>query len=166
MMSINGQTQNLNQAILAAVEMYAPRVCLKYKSGEQFRNITYRQIGALSLYMARFLQQRGVANGERIAIVMSNSLEWLVLYLGTLLAGGVAVPLHPSIAPDTLRFVLQDSGACLVALASQTLYQMVAGQLGQKSSKSWPDLQTILVTNRIEPDQRLRKGQRPRGGGL
>lgn len=154
MMSTTGQNQNLNQAILAALEIHAPEVCLKFKSGEHFRNITFRQIGSLTLYMARFLQQQGIANGERVAIVMSNSLEWLVLYLGTLLAGGVAVPLHPSIAPDTLRFVLQDSGAGLVALASRSLYHMVVGQLGQKSPKPWPDLHTILVTNHIEPDQR------------
>ncbi len=154
MMSTNGQYQNLNQAILAALEIHAPRVCLKFKSGEHFRNITYRQMGALILHMARFLQQQGVANGERVAIVMSNSLEWLVLYLGTLVAGGVAVPLHPSIAPDTLRFVLHDSGAHAVALASQMLYHMVVGQLGPKSPKPWPDLQTILITASIEPDQR------------
>ncbi len=154
MTSIDDQTQNLNQAILAALEVHTPKICLKFKSGEHFQNMTYRQVGTLTLYMARFLQKKGITNGERVAIVMSNSLEWLVLYLGTLLAGGLAVPLHPSIAPDTLRFVLQDSGVRLVALASQTLYQLVVSQLRQKGPKPWPDLQTILVTNRVEPDQR------------
>jgi long-chain acyl-CoA synthetase len=52
--------------------------------------------------------------GERVAIVLPNSVDFVVTYFGVLRAGRVAVPLNPGYAGDELDYVVCDSGAVLV----------------------------------------------------
>ncbi|GAB2610674.1 long-chain acyl-CoA synthetase [Paractinoplanes abujensis] len=55
-----------------------------------------------------------VPPGERVAIVLGNSIEFVVTFFGVLRAGRVAVPLNPGYTADELGHVLADSGAALV----------------------------------------------------
>jgi long-chain acyl-CoA synthetase len=150
-MTIDENTQNLNQAILAAMDAHAEKSCFRIKEGERFQNISYQNFEALTFHTIRYLQQQGITNGERVAIAMSNCLEWMVLYVATLLSGGVVVPLHPSIAPDTLRFTLQDSEAQIVVLDSPDLLQTVASLINSPDNQL-PDLQTVLVNSQIKAE--------------
>src|SRR6185436_16195747 len=78
-----------------------------------------------------------------------NCLEWMVVYIATLLTGGVTVPLRPSVAPDRFRFTLQDSGASIVVLSDAHLLQAVAELLTDPDTPL-PYLNTILVVNELE----------------
>ena len=52
----------------------------------------------------------GSAPGDRVAIVLGNTVEFAVAYFAVLRAGLVAVPLNPGYTPDELTFALTDSG--------------------------------------------------------
>jgi long-chain acyl-CoA synthetase len=52
--------------------------------------------------------------GERVAIVLGNSIDFAVTYFGTLRAGRVAVPLNPGYTADELEFVVDDCKAAVV----------------------------------------------------
>nr|WP_307872773.1 AMP-binding protein [Actinoplanes ovalisporus] len=60
-----------------------------------------------------------VPPGERVALVLGNSIEFVVAFYGVLRAGRVAVPLNPGYAPDELDYVLADSQAALVVGAGE-----------------------------------------------
>jgi long-chain acyl-CoA synthetase len=143
------QAQNLNQAILAAMDSYANRPCFQVKRAGHFEEVTYSQFQQLTFRIARFLQNEGIANGERVALVTDNCLEWMVLYLATLMAGGVAVPLRPTISPDTLRFTLQDSGASVVMLENPDHVQAISN-VRDAPENELPDLKSILVKGELD----------------
>ncbi|MEU4239343.1 AMP-binding protein [Actinoplanes sp. NPDC026619] len=52
--------------------------------------------------------------GERVAIVLGNSIDFVVTFFGTLRAGRVAVPLNPGYTADELAFVVGDCQAAVV----------------------------------------------------
>jgi long-chain acyl-CoA synthetase len=52
--------------------------------------------------------------GDRVAIVLGNTLDFVAAYFGTLRAGRVAVPLNPGYTADELDFAFTDSGAALI----------------------------------------------------
>jgi long-chain acyl-CoA synthetase len=54
------------------------------------------------------------APGDRVALVLGNTIEFAVAYFGILRAGLVAVPLNPGYTPDELSYALTDSGAAVV----------------------------------------------------
>lgn len=47
---------------------------------------------------AHALVARGLRRGDRVLLLLPTSAEWLAAFFGTLIAGGVAVPLGPSVA--------------------------------------------------------------------
>lgn len=75
---------------------------------------TYGQLDTLARAAARGLRKRGLAAGDRIAVLSANSGEFLVLLLGALRAGITVVPVNYKFPQALSDFVIADSGAKLV----------------------------------------------------
>jgi long-chain acyl-CoA synthetase len=58
--------------------------------------------------VAGFLRARGVAPGERVAILADNDAQWCAAYFGALRVGGVAVPLDTSYKAAQIASLLRD----------------------------------------------------------
>lgn len=54
--------------------------------------------------VANMLLSRGVEKGDKVAILMMNSLEWLPIYFGILKTGAVAVPFNFRYASDEIAY--------------------------------------------------------------
>lgn len=64
--------------------------------------------------MAAALRASGLGEGDRVALISHNCVDWIVCALGALFAGCVVVPIYPTQALDQTGFILQHSGAKLV----------------------------------------------------
>ncbi|NEX64841.1 class I adenylate-forming enzyme family protein [Noviherbaspirillum galbum] len=78
--------------------------------------VTYRSLDAIMDRVAASLQRDGVMPGESIAICAANSIEYAVLFLGSLRAGVAVAPLAPSTAAEGLAVMLEDCGARMLFL--------------------------------------------------
>ena len=122
---VNAQPKNFNQALLTAMDTYAKQACFLAKQNGYYKNISYQQFQTLTFRMAKFFDDRGIVNGDRVAIVATNSPVWMAAYIACLLSGGVVVPLHVSASPITLQSILQDSGSRLAILQVQNHIQQM-----------------------------------------
>jgi long-chain acyl-CoA synthetase len=80
------------------------------------RTLTFAELDRLSRAFAGFLQQRGIARGERIALMMPNLLQYPVALFGALRAGLVVVNTNPQYTARELKHQLTDSGATAVVV--------------------------------------------------
>ena len=144
---MNKQASNFNEAILQAMNSYARQPCFKVKRGARYHDISYWRFQILTLHMVHFFRDQDLSNGERVAIVADNSLEWMVTYMACLLAGGVAVPLRVSYTPETVRSILADSGASLAVLQDEKHIQALSTDLNSDTDSTLPHLKTILAIN-------------------
>jgi long-chain acyl-CoA synthetase len=80
-------------------------------AGEGPREFTYRQMDEMACGVARALLKRGLARGERVAIVSANRAEYLAAVFGIMRAGLVAVPVNFKFPRETIHFIIKDSGA-------------------------------------------------------
>jgi long-chain acyl-CoA synthetase len=76
--------------------------------------LTYRQLWDASARVAGGLRADGLRRGDRVAIRHGNGLDWALSFLGTLLAGGVAVPVNTRFTDPEVDYVVTDSGASVV----------------------------------------------------
>ena len=83
--------------------------------GGVVRDYTWRELMDQARRMAAHLQQaHGIGPGDRVALMSKNSAHWLMSDFAIWLAGGVSVPLYPTLAPATIRQILEHSGAKLL----------------------------------------------------
>jgi len=121
---------------------YARQTCFQVSHGGSYRNISYQRFENLVLRLASFFQDYGLSQGDRVAIIADNCLEWMVAYVACLLSGGVAVPLPTSLASDMLRFLLRDCGARLAMVHDER-----QGHILEGLTQELPDLETVLAVN-------------------
>lgn len=57
------------------------------------------------------LLTRGLVAGDRVALLSRNSARWSATDFGATTSTLVTVPIYPTLAPDQVRFILDDSGA-------------------------------------------------------
>ena len=77
--------------------------------GGVLRDYTWREVLDQSRRMAAHLHGLGLQRGDRIAIFSKNTAHWLMSDFAIWLAGGVSVPLYPTLAPGTIRQILEHS---------------------------------------------------------
>ena len=94
------------------------------------RAITWRALDALADSVARGLFAGGLVAGYRVMIAMTNRIEFVAAYLGTLRAGMVAVPVNPRSTTGELVRMLADSGARVVFADETTAHGVRAAADG------------------------------------
>ena len=77
-------------------------------SKENYRKeITWAEFNKKANRFANFLLSRGIKKGEKVAILLMNSIEWLPIYFGILKAGAIAVPLNYRYTGEEIKYCLE-----------------------------------------------------------
>lgn len=81
---------------------------------ETGRSLTYAALDERSNAVANALVDRGITRGDRIALMMSNRVEYVVADLAIIKVGAVKVPLNAMLTPKEFEYMLSDSRASTV----------------------------------------------------
>ena len=76
--------------------------------------IDFRHLRALSNRFANLLVRHGIQRGDRVAILLPQSVEVAAAHIGIYKAGAVALPLAVLFGADALSFRLQNAGASVL----------------------------------------------------
>eukprot|EP01083_Nonionella_stella_P011348 32259_1 len=102
---------------------------------------TYKDISSLSNKLSSSLRhQLGVINGDRISILLPQSLETGVSHLSAFKLGAISLPLFTLFGTDALEFRLSDSASKVIITNEQCLPQILS------IKHKLPHLQHIIVT--------------------
>jgi malonyl-CoA/methylmalonyl-CoA synthetase len=72
-------------------------------------DVTYGDLFEMAERMAATLVAEGVAPGDRVAVQVDKTVEAIALYLGTVMAGGVFLPLNTAYTIPELAYFLEDA---------------------------------------------------------
>ena len=78
--------------------------------------LTYGEFAAMCRSQAAFLDDLGVAEGERVAIVSPNSARFLVSLFGVSAYGRILVPVNFRLNADEVRYIFEHSGATVALI--------------------------------------------------
>ena len=101
---------------------------------------SFGELTELSNRVANGLRGLGLARGDRVGVILSQSLETCVAHLGIYKLGGIAVPMSVLFGPDALRHRLDDSGARAVVTDAKGAERI------EEALRGRDDL-TIIVTS-------------------
>lgn len=83
------------------------------------KTLTYADVDKLSRAFAAYLQSIGLQQGDRIAIMLPNLLQYPVALFGIIRAGLTATNINPLYTPRELQNQLIDSGAKAIVILSE-----------------------------------------------
>ncbi len=91
---------------------------LQKKSGH-FQPTRFSELLKNAEHFAAALVHLGLQPGDRVALLLRNSLEWVITDFGTMDAGGITVPLYYTLATPVIAEILKDSGASILVVDSR-----------------------------------------------
>ena len=104
--------------------------------------LTYGELQKQSCRVANLLRRLGVRREERVAMIMLDTVDFPMVFLGAIRAGIVPVPLNTLLTSDQYAYVLADCRA-RVLFISEALLPVVKDTLGRM-----PDLEHVIVAGK------------------
>jgi len=89
--------------------------CRQYNEiSQQWYQLTWREMEqSVALWRAAFANEN-LQQGDRVAIMLRNGMEWVFFDLAALSLGLVTVPLYPNDRADSAAYILQNSNSKLL----------------------------------------------------
>jgi long-chain acyl-CoA synthetase len=110
--------QTLNDILLAVCKSRRDRVMLQ-KGALGWVPISSTEIYRGVVGVARALESWGVRKGDRVAVLSENRPEWTIADFAALALGAVTVPIYSTQTPEQTSFILNDSGARIIAVSTK-----------------------------------------------
>jgi acyl-coenzyme A synthetase/AMP-(fatty) acid ligase/rubrerythrin len=82
------------------------------------QQLTYAELRERVACAAGVWHARGLKPGDRVAIKLPDGIDWVVAFLGTIWAGGVAVAVNPQIPATEWNYILDEAGFNVILAAN------------------------------------------------
>jgi long-chain acyl-CoA synthetase len=134
------EPQTLAGLFTYAAEKHPHQDALNYKKNGEWHSISSDEMVARIENIALGLYSLGLRKGERAALLSANSPEWTLTDAGCQFAGIVDVPLYTTLAPNSVEYIIEDSGAQVFFLQNKECLS----RLEENLSKC-PNLKKIIL---------------------
>lgn len=110
---------------------------------------TYGELKRWSNQWAGELAKNGVKKGDRVAVILSQSIELVVAHLAAQKLGAISMPLAVLFGPEALRYRLENSGARVAFVHSSKLEDIEA------MLPDLPELSLVVSCSRTQEEDQF-----------
>jgi benzoate-CoA ligase len=89
------------------------------------RKITYGELRADTLKMAGLISSQGVELGDRVALLLNDSPEFVEAFIATCSLGAIAVPINTALRVEEQCSILHNSGASLALIEADMRHDLL-----------------------------------------
>jgi len=114
-------------------KQHAGRICLVHNQ----RRLNYADVNNEATAFAAALADLGIEPGDRVAVDLPNSAEWVVTLLACARLGAMVVPLNPALGTHELKYQLRHAEVSLVVAVEVETFEDFLADL--------PDLQYLVA---------------------
>ncbi len=123
-----GYTSNLFDLLLQRVQDTPDAPAYRQFDGKEWNDLSWAQVGReVARWQAAF-KKENLKSGDRVALCLHNSVEWVLFDQAALALGLVTVPLYFDDRPVNMAWCLNDSGARLLLLEDAKMWSELSGQ--------------------------------------
>ena len=96
------------------------RIALIQEAGNgKVQRLSFGQLKSRSNQIANCLRSKGVERGDRVAVLLGQSIDTAAVHVAAYKLGAIVVPLFSLFGPEALEFRLSDSGARILITDSE-----------------------------------------------
>ena len=116
------------------------------KQNRSWENTTWNEMAVLVGQWQKAISKEELEAGDRVAILMKNSKEWIAVDQAALGLGLVIVPLYLEDRPDNIAYILEDSAVKLLVVQDTSQW----GRLRDKCVDNKMLQRVILIDARAD----------------
>lgn len=108
-----------------SIGRFPEKDALRYKSGGDYRGITYRELGDAIERLTHGMAAVGLQPGDRIAILSYNRPEWPMADFAIFCLRGITVPVYHTLPPGQIAYILKDAGVRAIFVEDAIQYRKI-----------------------------------------
>ena len=126
---LSDEPRTLADLFRYAAEKYDLIDALNYRRGGEWKRISSRGFVERAESIALGLYSLGLRKGDRAAIISANSPEWTLADAGCQLAGFLDVPIYTTLAPASIKYIIDDSQTRVFFIENREMYERIADEI-------------------------------------
>ncbi|MFZ3341775.1 MAG: long-chain fatty acid--CoA ligase [Terriglobales bacterium] len=135
--------QTLNDILSTVYQSRRERVMMQ-REASGWKSICSTELYRNVVCLSRAFESWGIGKGDRVAILSENRPEWTITDFAALALGAVTVPIYSTQTAAQTAFILDDSGARIVAVSTKNQLEKVLSIQQQTS------VERVLVMDPVE----------------
>ena len=149
--------RTLYQMLMTSVDRFSDLPCFGYipSPGMPRTHISYNQFGELATSVGKQLSAVGVKAGDRVALILNNSVEWAALSYGANGIGAAYTAMYTHQHGSEWAYILNDSTPSLLAVADTAVLDKLVANMPDEAS-GWPSCGVLLLgdepANELPPE--------------
>ncbi|MDP2413431.1 long-chain fatty acid--CoA ligase [Daejeonella sp.] len=112
---------------------------LMHKVKESWVEISYKQVLDTADAISAYFLEMGINKGDRLALIIENSVDWVLYDQGVQQIGAVNVSVYPTLSESEIEYILNDSSAKTILAGNPFLFRKLI-----KIANNCPELQRII----------------------
>jgi long-chain acyl-CoA synthetase len=137
---ITNRARSIPALFFERVDATPDRRAYQYPDGDEWKWLTWREVADRAEAIAAGLISLGIAPEERVAILSTTRVDWILADLGVMCTGGATTTVYPTSSNDECAYILGDSGSRIVFAENDEQIAKVRAGLD-----SLPDLVKIVT---------------------
>jgi len=117
--------ETIPQLFLNTVKSYLKNDLLLYKEQGRYVPISTKEFSNFVQNLSLGLRDLGIKKGNKLILLSENCPNWVITDLANLCLGGITVPVYPSLMPEQIKYIIEDSDAEVVVCSSPELWQKI-----------------------------------------
>ncbi len=134
---------NLGDLVTYQASNLNNKFALNFKENNQLKSFSNEEFRDKIFYFACGLKEIGLQKNQTIAIYSYQNPIWLIADLGSILAGGITVPIFHNISIENLDYQLKDSNASFIFTDNIELVKNIKLQNIKIISYGFQSIETI-----------------------
>ncbi len=123
--------ETLSQLFLNTVKSYIKDDLILYKKEGRYLPISTQEFAEMVKQFSLGLKELGLGAGDKMIILSENRPEWVVSDIACLSLRGITVPIYTTLAPEQVKYIIQDSDAKIVICSNPELWEKIEAVKGQ-----------------------------------
>lgn len=136
------ETTTIFRRFCEVVKLYPRNIALGYKENGHYKTKTYKRLLDIINRYVTGLKKLGIEKGTKVAIFSRNRPEWVILDLALNKIGAITVPIHTTLSPRLIKYIINNSQAEYLAIGDLfSKYQEIKDEV---------KLKKVITFNKIE----------------
>lgn len=116
-------TETISRIFLNILKTYVKPDLVLHKDQGAYAAISTDEFGKRVRDISLGLRSLGGRPGEKMVILADNGPDWIAADYANLCMGAVTVPIYPTLVPEQIRYIIDDSDASVVFCSSPALWR-------------------------------------------